>query len=141
MTKIYLSLEEIELLIFKKMIWISPTRLSIKRAQGAYSVALMIDEQYLHLNNDTVIVFMSSVHKFEIAEADKNVFLNNYQLPLGLLLLKNRKVRDIAQNSSGSQSTAHINNIELSDKISRYTAIRRAFIKLFHVAIKSQISE
>jgi len=141
MTKIYLSLEEIELLIFKKMIWISSTRLSIKRAQGAYSVALMIDEQYLHLNNDTVIVFMSSVHKFEIAEADKNVFLNNYQLPLGLLLLKNRKVRDIAQNSSGSQSTAHINNIELSDKVNSYTAIRRAFVKLFHIAIKGRDDE
>ena len=138
MTKIYLSLEEIELLIFKKMIWISPTRLSIKRAQGAFSVALMIDEQYLHFNNDNVIVFLSGVHKFEIAEADKNLFLNHYYLPLGLLLLKKRKVRDIAENSSGSQSTTHINNIELSDNVNRYTAIRRAFVKLFHIAIKSR---
>lgn len=141
MTKIYLSLDEIELLIFKKMIWISPTRLSIKRAQGAYSVALMIDEQYLHFNNDTVIVFISGVHKFEIAEADKNLFLNHYHLPLGLLLLRKRKVRDIAQNSSGSQSTTHINNIELSDKVNSYTAIRRAFVKLFHIAIKSRDGE
>ncbi len=136
MTKIYLSLDEIELLIFKKMIWFALTRLSIKRAQGVYSVALIIDEQYLHFNNDNVIVFMSGVHKFEIAEADKNLFLNHYHLPLGLLLLKKRKVRDIAQNSSGTQSTTHINNIELSDEVNRYTAIRRAFVKLFHVAIK-----
>ncbi|MGB2739430.1 MAG: hypothetical protein WBC60_02605 [Cognaticolwellia sp.] len=141
MTKIYLSLEEIELLIFKKMLWISPTRLSIKRAQGAYSVALMIDEQYLHFSNDNVKIFISGVHKFEIAEADKNLFINYYHLPLGLLLLKKRKVRDIAQNSSGPQSTTHINNIELSDKINSFTAIRRAFIKLFHVAIKSRDGE
>ncbi|GAA6172003.1 hypothetical protein NBRC116592_16730 [Colwellia sp. KU-HH00111] len=138
MTKIYLSLDEIELLIFKKMIWISTQRLDIKRAQGLYSVALMVDEQDLHFNNDTVIVFMSSVHKFEIAEADKNLFLNHYHLPLGLLLLKKRKVRDIAQNASELQSTTHINNIELSDKVNSYTALRRAFVKLFHIAINSQ---
>lgn len=137
MTKIYLSLDEIELLIFKKMIWISATRLSIKRAQGDYSAALMLDEQYLHFNNDNVIIFISGVYKFEIAEADKNLFLNHYHLPLGLLLLKKRKVRDIAQNSAESKSTTHINNIELSDKVSSYTAIRRAFVKLFHIAIKS----
>jgi len=141
MTKIYLSHDEVEQLIFKKMLWILTQRLDIKRAQGLYSIALIADEQDLHFNNDTVIVFMSSVHKFEIAEADKNLFLNHYHLPLGLLLLKKRKVRDIAQNSSELQSTTHINNIELSDKINRYTAIRRAFIKLFHVAINSQISE
>ena len=141
MTKIYLSHDEVEQLIFKKMMWISTQRLDIKRAQGLYSVALIADEQDLHFNNDTVIVFMSSVHKFEIAEADKNLFLNHYHLPLGLLLLKKRKVRDIAQNSSELQSTTHINNIELSDKINRYTAIRRAFIKLLRVAINSQISE
>lgn len=141
MTKIYLSLEEIELLIFKKMIWVSPTRLSIKRAQGAYSVALMIDEQYLHFSNDNVKIFISGVHRFEIAEADKNLFINYYHLPLGLLLLKKRKVRDIAQNSSGPQSATHINNIELSDKINSFTAIRRAFIKLFHVAINSRDDE
>ncbi|UUO25449.1 hypothetical protein FGD67_21190 [Colwellia sp. M166] len=141
MTKIYLSHDEVEQLIFKKMLWISTQRLGIKRAQGLYSVALMADEQDLHCNNDTVIVFMSSVHKFEIAEADKNLFLNHYHLPLGLLLLKKRKVRDLAENSLGPQSTTHINNIELSDKINRYAAIRRAFIKLFHVAINSQISE
>ena len=141
MTKIYLSHDEVEQLIFKKMLWISTQRLGIKRAQGLYSVALMADEQDLHFNNDTVIIFMSSVHKFEIAEADKNLFLNHYHLPLGLLLLKKRKVRDVAENSLGPQSTTHINNIELSDKINRYTAIRRAFIKLFHVAINSQISE
>jgi len=138
MTKIYLSLDEIELLIFKKMIWISPTRLSIKRAQGDYSAALMLDEQSLHFNNDYVIILLSGVHKFEIAEADKNLFLNYYHVPLGLLSLKKRKVRDIAQNSSGPQSTAHINNIELSDKVDSYTAIRRAFVKLFHIAIKSR---
>ena len=137
MTKIYLSIGEIESLIFKKMIWISTQRLDIKRAQGLYSVALMVDEQDLHFNNDTVIVFMSSVHKFEIAEADKNLFLNHYHLPLGLLLLKKRKVRDIAQNASELQSTTHINNIELSDKVNSYTSIRRAFVKLFHIAIKS----
>lgn len=141
MTKIYLSHGEVEQLIFKKMLWISTQRLDIKRAQGLYSVALMVDEQDLHFSNDTVIVFMSSVHKFEIAEADKNLFLNHYHLPLGLLLFKKRKVRDIDQNASKLQSTPHINNIELSDKIKRYTAIRRAFIKLFHVAINSQISE
>ena len=141
MKKIYLSHDEVEQLIFKKMLWISTQRLEIKRAQGLYSVALMVDEQDLHFNNDTVIVFMSSVHKFEIAEADKNLFLNHYYLPLGLLLLKKRKVRDIAQNSSELQSTTHINNIELSDKVNSYTAIRRAFINLFHVAIKSRDGE
>ena len=141
MKKIYLSHDEVEQLIFKKMLWISTQRLEIKRAQGLYSVALMVDEQDLHFNNDTVIVFMSSVHKFEIAEADKNLFLNHYHLPLGLLLLKKRKVRDIAQNSSELQSTTHINNIELSDKVNSYTAIRRAFINLFHVAIKSRDGE
>ena len=141
MKKIYLSHDEVEQLIFKKKLWISTQRLEIKRAQGLYSVALMVDEQDLHFNNDTVIVFMSSVHKFEIAEADKNLFLNHYHLPLGLLLLKKRKVRDIAQNSSELQSTTHINNIELSDKVNSYTAIRRAFINLFHVAIKSRDGE
>jgi len=141
MTKIYLSHDEVEQLIFKKMLWVSTQRLDIKRAQGLYSVALMIDEQDLHFNNETVIVFMSSVHKFEIAEADKNLFLNHYHLPLGLLLLKKRKVRDIAQNPSGQQSKTHINNIELSDKVNSFTAIRRAFVKLFHVAIKSHHGE
>ena len=141
MKKIYLSHDEVEQLIFKKMLWISTQRLDIKRAQGLYSVALIADEQDLHFNNDTVIVFMSSVHKFEIAEADKNLFLNHYHLPLGLLLFKKRKVRDVVENSLGPQSTTHINNVELSDKINRYTAIRRAFIKLFHVAINSQVNE
>jgi hypothetical protein len=141
MTKIYLSLEEIEQLVFKKMLRISYQRLDIKRAQGVYSVALMMDEKLLYIINDNVIIFLSGVHKFEIAEADKNLFLNYYHVPLGLLSLKKRKVRDIAQNSSDSQSTTHINNIELSDKVNSYTAIRRAFINLFHVAINSQDGE
>ena len=134
MLKMYLSLDEAERLIFNKILIVPEQRLEIKRAQGPFSVAVTIEDEIPTVENELILIFISGVKKFEISEEDKNVFLNHCNLPLGLLTFKKRKARDVAGDESSFE--------QISPKvdIDAYTAIRRAFISIYHQAVRLGIN-
>lgn len=100
MKKIYISLKEAENLIFHKCLIIPKNRLDIKRAQGLFSINFSIDETKL-LDYDTkYAILFSSVLFFEIPEKELNLFINHYKLPLGLIELSPREIRDTNENQN-----------------------------------------
>lgn len=138
MQKIFLSIEEVEQLIFKKILYIPEQRTTINRAQASFSVAVIVDHKHFIVCDSKIVIFISGVLQFEIAQADQNLFLNHYHLPSGLISLIDRKVRDDIVDSCEEKTL--INTEALNKKINAYTALRRAFIVIYHESLQLQKS-
>jgi hypothetical protein len=96
---IYLSLKEVEDLIFNRIIEIPSNRLLINKAQGLFSVSVKLNEGLLIQRNLNLIILFSAIRKFEAPEKEKTLFLLHYKIPEGLVtLLSSRMVRDGINN-------------------------------------------
>lgn len=96
---IYLSLKEVEDLIFNRIIEIPSNRLLINKAQGLFSVSVKLKEDLLIQRNLNLVILFSAIRKFEAPEKEKTLFLLHYRIPEGLVtLLSSRKVRDGINN-------------------------------------------
>jgi hypothetical protein len=93
---IYLSLKEVEDLIFNRILEISSKRLQINKAQGLFSVSIKLNEDLLIQPNSSLIILFSTIRKFEVPEKEKTLFSLHYKVPEGLitLLSSRKKVRD-----------------------------------------------
>ena len=92
---IYLSLKEVEDLIFNRILEIPSQRLQIKKAQGLLSVSVKLNEDLLIQRNSNSIILFSAIRKFEAPEKEKTLFSLHYKIPEGLVtLLSSRMVRD-----------------------------------------------
>jgi hypothetical protein len=96
--KVYISLKEAEELIFNRCLVIREDRFDVKRAQGLLSICLFIDGEMLTNHSENKLVLFSAINCFDIPEEEKNLFINHYRIPLGLIKLSERKVRDISKN-------------------------------------------
>jgi len=98
---IYLSLKEVEDLIFNRILEIPSKRLEINKAQGLLSVSVKLNEDLLIQRNSNSIILFSAIRKFEAPEKEKTLFSLHYKIPEGLVtLLSSRKVRDGFNNES-----------------------------------------
>lgn len=96
---IYLSLKEVEDLIFNRIIEIPSNRLLINKAQGLFSVSVKLNEDLLIQRNLNLVILFSAIRKFEAPEKEKTLFLLHYRIPEGLVtLLSSRMVRDGINN-------------------------------------------
>jgi hypothetical protein len=108
---IYLSLKEVEDLIFNRIIEIPSNRLLIIKAQGLFSVSVKLNEELLIQRNLNLVILFSAIRKFEAPEKEKILFLLHYKLPEGLVtLLPLRMVRD-GINNEGKFSDQTKDNI------------------------------
>lgn len=98
--KIYISLEEAEQLVFNRIVILSPNRLEVKRAQASLSVSISIKQELLIANEADIVILFSAVDHFEIPEKDEILFTNHYKVPLGLLVLNSRNVRDVEKENT-----------------------------------------
>ncbi|MEC5167242.1 uncharacterized protein YdcH (DUF465 family) [Flavobacterium sp. PL11] len=96
--EIYISLKEAENLIFSRCLILSKNRLDVKRAQGLLSVNITIEEDKLLDFESNNIVLFSAVQSFEIPDKELNLFINHYRVPMGLLKLNSRKIRDTSDS-------------------------------------------
>ena len=97
---IYLSLKEVENLIFNRIIEISAERLSVTKAQGLLSVSIKLNEKFLIFKDSKYFILFSAVKKFEAPEKEKTLFTLHYKVPEGLITLLDRQIRDVVNKDA-----------------------------------------
>lgn len=96
--KVLISLKETEELIFKGCLILREKRFDFIKPKELLSVRLFIDGGKLINHSGNKLILFSAINYFEIPENDKNLFINHYQIPLGFIKTKDRKVRDVTKN-------------------------------------------
>lgn len=96
--KVYISLKEAEELIFNSCLIVREDRFDVKRAQGLLGISLYLNGNMLSNHGVNKLILFSAINYFEVPENDKNLFINHYRIPLGLLKTSGRKVRDVSKN-------------------------------------------
>lgn len=92
MKRIYLTTEQIENLIFHKIIILSENDVQRERASNRYKFSVLVEEDKVIKQDKQYIIFFSAVSKFEIPKSEKNLYLHHFHIPLGLLEVVNRSV-------------------------------------------------
>lgn len=136
--KIYLSLKEAENLVFNKLIVIPKTRLHIERAQKDWSIALFIEKETLIEFEEQLILIAGGVCKYEIPEKEENLFLNHFRVPKGLVVVVNRKYRDIKNEVDEIKFP---NEVDYTQEIKFFKIIRRGLLQCYALAINNTISK
>lgn len=126
--KIYISLKEAENLIFNRSLIFTKNRVDIKKAQGLLSVNISIEKDKLIEFKNNYLILFSAILYFEIPEKDKNLFLNHYKVPLGLLEFSPRNVRDTPVEQNLFEDEA----LEYNTK--NYTILRNGFLGVYSFA-------
>jgi hypothetical protein len=92
--KIYISLKEAEKLIFNKCFVIAKERLDIKRPEKLLAITISLKPENLQEFENSYLILFSAVTIFGIPKKEQNLFLNHYRVPLGLIELSSRNIRD-----------------------------------------------
>ena len=134
MNKIYLTYKQIETLCFSRITSIPEKQLSINRSRKFYEFAVYIDDDKIIKENINIVLLFSSITKIEIPKSEFNLFKNQFKLPLGLLVLADRKVP--------KDSDEEINAFTIEDNVLKlYSRLRRSFTQLVLFGYKHNSSE
>lgn len=97
MKKIYISLKQVEQLVFDKMTIILESQLRLTRAQREFSIRVTTidDSSYTDLKNDKMVILTSgAIVKFEIPKKEENLIVNHFRIPKGMYTTTERKAKD-----------------------------------------------
>jgi hypothetical protein len=136
MKKIFLSLSQLEQLIFNKIVCIKSKQLDKTKASGEYKYNILMDEdKILHFQNDLIILF-SAVNKIEIPEIEANLISNQFNIPAGLVNL-------VKRNIPAEKSQKSLFDSEPKQDFDLYTKLRKGLtaLVLFGYQNKSYRSE
>jgi len=131
--KVYISLKEAEGLVFKRFLLLDKERFNVKKAQGLYSILLLVEKGMRLDFESKYLILFSAVNYFDIPENEKTLFTNHYKVPLGLIKLSNRLVKD---DLSG-QYTISDNNYSFTN----YIQIRNGLLGVFHLSYSKASQE
>lgn len=92
--KIYVTLKEVENLIFNKYLEVEKERLEIGRAQGLFGIDLNLNLEDLIQKEDKLVILFSAITRIGIPQNDERLFIRHYKVPAGLLALEGRNIRD-----------------------------------------------
>ncbi|MGG5511491.1 hypothetical protein ACPDHN_16245 [Myroides odoratimimus] len=136
---LYISLKEVEQLIFFKALELEDLRLNIKGRQKDYSVVISVRSEYIIkiTKNGLVyfIILMTAVSKIDIVKDDLSLFKNHYNVPKGLLSISDVKVRDVKKGGA-----IQIDLFDENGYFKVYNSLRNSLVCAYNYAVKEESS-
>ncbi len=123
MKKIFLSSNQLEKLVFDKILQLNEKQLGINKARKDYKFNVIIPESSLLYSYGNIIILFSAISKIEFPVSESNLLQNQFGLPAGLLTTVNRKTPKEAEIVFAEPETGQ--NLYFL-----YNKIRKGFVKL-----------